>query len=65
MKKILCTRDVSVKIKISQAKCYRFLIFLYEMESWATNLNRLQAFKMWAYRRVLRVSWREQITQIY
>jgi len=45
----------------------RVLIILYGAEAWTltkVTLNKLDAFKLWLYRKILRISWTEKITNI-
>ncbi|CAG9826896.1 unnamed protein product [Diabrotica balteata] len=64
LKKILINRDITLNLKIRLIRCYTFSTLLYGMESWTlteTLMKRLEAFEMWIYRRVLRISWVDRI----
>lgn len=53
-----------LKVKIRLALCYILSIILYGVESWTlteTLLKKLDTLKMWFYRRVLWVSWMDQV----
>uniref|UniRef100_A0A8D8M6B7 Uncharacterized protein n=1 Tax=Cacopsylla melanoneura TaxID=428564 RepID=A0A8D8M6B7_9HEMI len=52
-------------MKMRLLRCYIFSILLYGVESWTlteATTNRLEAFEMWIYRRILRISWMDRIT---
>jgi hypothetical protein len=65
MKKLLISRDLSLPLKLRLVKCYIFPILLYGVEAWTlteTLTRKLEAFEMWVYRRILRISWTEHVT---
>lgn len=65
MKNAFCSRDISLNTKMRLLRCYVFSTLLYGMEAWTLkkkDMNRLEAFEMWAYRRILRISWVSRIT---
>ena len=65
MRNVLCRTDLSLHLKIRMLKCYVFPVLLYGMEAWTLKKNdtdRLEAFEMWAYRRILRISWTSRTT---
>lgn len=67
MKKIFCCRDLNLELKIRLMRCYVLSILYYGMEAWTLKVNdirRLQAFEMWIYRRMLKISWVERVTNI-
>jgi len=46
-------------------RCYVFSILYYGMESWTlteATPKTLEAFEMWLYRRILRISWVDKVT---
>uniref|UniRef100_A0A8D8TH11 Uncharacterized protein n=1 Tax=Cacopsylla melanoneura TaxID=428564 RepID=A0A8D8TH11_9HEMI len=48
-------------------RCYIFSILLYGCESWTMNLameKRIEAFEMYLYRRILKISWMQKITNV-
>ena len=52
-------------LKVWFLRATAFHISLYGCESWAMtsgDKNRVDAFEMWCYRRLLRVSWTERKT---
>ena len=65
MRALFVSRDISLKSKIRLAKCYIFSILLYGVEAWTmtnTLMKRMEAFEIWVYRRILRISWIDHIT---
>lgn len=67
MKKVLCNRNLNIRLRIRLTRCYIFSILLYGAECWtvtATLLKKLEAFEMWIYRRILRVSWIDKVTNV-
>uniref|UniRef100_A0A8D9DVR2 Craniofacial development protein 2 n=1 Tax=Cacopsylla melanoneura TaxID=428564 RepID=A0A8D9DVR2_9HEMI len=67
MRPILSSHDLSLDTRVRLLKCYVFPILLYGVEAWTLNKeceDRLQAFEMWAYRRILRISWTDRVTNV-
>lgn len=67
MRTLLASRDLSLDLRIRLLRCYIFPVLLYGCESWtidATTEKRIDAFEMYAYRRMLRVSWTAHKTNI-
>jgi len=65
MKKILINQDISGRTKFRLLKCYIWSLFLYGSETWTTKKSteaKIEAFEMWCYRRMERVSWKEMKT---
>ncbi|KAI5707563.1 hypothetical protein M8J77_011831 [Diaphorina citri] len=65
MSKIFKSHDLTISTKVRLLKCYIFSILLYGVESWTLNENttkKLEAFEMWLYRRILKISWIEHVT---
>ena len=62
MAKILTLRNISIELRSHIAKCYIWSTLLYEAETCTltqVTYDKLEAFEMWLYRRMLRISWRE------
>ena len=56
---ILKSRDITLSIKVYLVKAMVFPVVIYGCESW-TNYKenqRIDAFKLWCWRRLLRVPW--------
>ena len=64
MRPVLSNRYINLKIRIRMAQCYVFSVLLYGLEGWTLTKvlsNKLEAFELWVYRRILRISWRERV----
>ena len=65
MKTFFVRRNLSLKLKIRMVRCYILPVFLYGVEAWTMTealMRRLESFKMWIYRWILRISWIEHTT---
>ena len=65
MAKILISRNISIELRSLIAKCYIWSTLLYGAETWTltkVTSDKLEAFEMWLYRRMLRISWKEHKT---
>lgn len=65
MKRLFTSKDLSLPLKIRLVKCYVFPVLLYGAEAWTLTealMKKLEAFEMWVYRRILRISWTEHTT---
>jgi Reverse transcriptase (RNA-dependent DNA polymerase) len=65
MKKFLTCPDLNLELRLRFTRCYIFPILLYGVESWTLTketTNRIQAFEFWIYRRLLRISWIDKIS---
>ena len=57
---ILKSRDITLPTKVPTVKAMVFLIVIYGCESWTIKKDerrRIDAFKLWCWRRLLRVPW--------
>ena len=57
---ILKSRDITLPTKVRLVKAMVFPIVMYGCESWTTKkteIRRIDAFELWCWRRLLRVSW--------
>ena len=57
---ILKSRDISLPTKVHLAKAMVFPVVMYGCESWTIKKAerwRIDAFELWCWRRLLRVSW--------
>ena len=62
MAKILTSRHISIELRSRIAKWYVWSTLLYEAETWTltkVTSDKLEAFEMWLYRRMLTISWNE------
>ena len=58
-------RNINVQLKVRLLRCYVFSVVAYGCEAWHyTNTNRrmLHSFEMWCLRRMLRISWKEKVS---
>ena len=57
---ILKSRDITLPTKICLVKAMVFPVFMYGCESWTVKkaeCQKIDAFKLWSWRRLLRVPW--------
>ena len=57
---ILKSRDITLLTKVHRAKAMVFPVVMYGCESWTVKKaegRRIDAFKLWCWRRLLRVPW--------
>ena len=57
---ILKSRDITLPTKVRLVKAMVFAVVMYGCESWTikkAESQRIDAFKLWCWRRLLRVSW--------
>ena len=60
MDSIFKSRDITLPTKVHLVKAMVFPVVMYGCESWAvkeTERQRIDAFKVWCWRRLLRVPW--------
>ena len=57
---ILKSRDITLPIKVHLVKAMIFSVLMYGCDSWTVKKaegRRIDAFKLWCWRRLLRVPW--------
>ena len=57
---ILKSRDIALPTKVCLVKAMVFPVVMYGCESWTikkAEQQRINAFELWCWRRILRVSW--------
>ena len=57
---VLKSRDITLPTKVRLVKAMAFPVVMYECESWIikeAEHQRIDAFELWSWRRLLRVSW--------
>ena len=65
MKKVLTNRNLTLELRLRMVRCYVFPIVLYGMEGWTLTQrleDKINAFEMWVYRRILKISWMDRVT---
>ena len=55
---VLKSRDLTLLTKVHIVKAIVFPVVMYRFESWTIKkAEKIDAFKLWCYRRLLRVPW--------
>ena len=65
LEKVWKDRGVSKQTKIKLMRVLVFPVFLYSSETWVVrkaDRRRIDAFELWCWRRLLRISWRDRKT---
>uniref|UniRef100_A0A8D8RKC5 Craniofacial development protein 2 n=1 Tax=Cacopsylla melanoneura TaxID=428564 RepID=A0A8D8RKC5_9HEMI len=65
MDSVFKSHNLTLDTKTRLLKCYVFSVLLYGVETWTLTeaiTNKLRAFELWLYRRMLRISWIQKIT---
>ena len=60
LESILKNRDITLSTKVRPVKAVVFPVIMYGCESWTikkAECRRIDAFELWCWRRLLRVSW--------
>lgn len=61
---VLRSHHLRAETQVLLISCYLFRVLLYKVETWTlteTTIKSLEAFEMWVYRRLLKISWVEHI----
>ena len=61
--KLLKSRDITLTAKVPTVKAMVFPVVMYRCESWTirkAECQRIDAFELWCWRRLLRVPWTER-----
>lgn len=64
MKNLLCNATLNLNLRYRFVKAYVHSVLLYGTETWTlkvNTMNRLEAFEMWIFRRLLKISWTQHI----
>ena len=65
IKKLITNAKISIEIRKRFIKCYVWSVLLFGCETWTIGKEdeqRIQAFEMWLYRRMLKIKWTEKKT---
>jgi len=65
--KELMRRNIRLNTKMKILNCYVFSILNYGCESWTWNMamqKKVDSFEKWCYRRMLKISWMDKVTDI-
>ena len=63
---ILKSRDITLSTKVCPVRAMVFQVIMYECESWTmknTECQRIDAYELWCWRRLLRVPWTARSNQ--
>ena len=63
--KELMRRNIRLRTKRKILNCYVFSVFNYGCECWTWNKamqKKVDAHEMWCYRRILKISWKDRVT---
>ena len=62
---VLKSKDITLPIKVHIVKAMIFPVVMYECDSWTIKKaechQRIDALKLWCWRRLLRVCWRRTL----
>ena len=64
---ILTSRNISIAVRLRVLKCYIWSTLLYGCETWTISgdmIKKLEALETWFYRIMLRISWKEKVTNV-
>ena len=59
-RRVLVNSEFDLDLRLCFIRCYVWSILLYGVEGWTLKvhtMNKLEAFEMWLYRRVLKIPW--------
>ena len=65
LEKVLKSRDIKLQPRIRVLKCYVWSTLLYGSETWTVTsdlMKQLEATEMWFLRRMLRISYKDKVT---
>ena len=65
MRDVLTSKSLTLKTRKRLVRCYVLSTFLYSAETWTITTdmeNKINAFEMWIYRRMLKISYQDHIT---
>ena len=56
---VLKSRDIALSTRVHIVKAMVFAVVMYSCENWTikAELQRIDAFELWCWRRLLRVAW--------
>ena len=65
MNEVLTSKNIDMVVRIRVLKCYAWSILLYGCVAWTLSsvmMEKLEAVETWLYRKILRISWKDRIT---
>ena len=60
--KLRTNKNISLKTRLRLTKCYVWSLLTYACDTWTLSKQmeaKIEAFEMWSYRRIMRISWKE------
>ncbi|XP_055388393.1 uncharacterized protein LOC129616943 [Condylostylus longicornis] len=63
--KVLTNRSINIELRLRFMRCYIWSVLMYGAETWTlkvSSMNKIEAFEMWVYRRMLKISWTERVS---
>ena len=60
--KLVTNKSISLKTRLELTKCYVWSLLTYACDTWTLSKQmeaKIEAFEMWTYRRIMRISWKE------
>ena len=65
MSKVLTSKQLVLDLRVRILRCHVLPVFFYGVETWTLTdslCHRIHAFKIWTYRRFLKISWVDRVT---
>jgi len=65
LRKSFSNRNLPLHLRTRMLKCYVFSTLLYGIEDWnlkKADVQQIQAFKMWCFRRIINIFWVDKVT---
>ena len=65
MSDVLTSRDMTLALRLKAVRMYIYPIISYGDETWTfykDTTNKIEAFEMWVYRRIARISWKDKVS---
>ena len=65
MSKVLTSKHIHMTARIKVLRCYVWSTLLYGCETWTISVamqKKLDAFETWLYKRMLKISWKDMVT---
>lgn len=62
---ILSNKHLKLSTRVKFLKCYVWSVLMYGCETWilkTATMNRIEAFELWCYRRILKIPWTQRKT---
>lgn len=67
LRRVFTCSDFDLELRLRFLRCYVWSVLLYGMEGWTLKvnaINKLEAFEMWLYRRILKIPWTAKVTNV-